>query len=162
MNLFEEAVSMEISTEEFYRNLIESCSYNPEIKKILVMLAEDTNNHITKLRQINQFMSLENDDSDFFLKSKEIFRSLQQKKEFGVCNLDQIRVYEHVLDNLKKTIVLYEDIISKTKDDRKIELLNIIYNEKQKHVYLLDNILELLLHPEQWVENGEFNHLEEF
>jgi rubrerythrin len=162
MNLFEEAVSMEISTEEFYRNLIETCDYNPEIRKILVMLADDTNNHITHLRQMNNILRPDDRESDFFLQAKEIFRSLQQKKEYGVCSLDQIRVYENVLDNLKKAIALYENMISHTLEENQKDILMMIYHEKQKHVYLLDNILELLLHPEQWVENGEFNHLEEF
>jgi rubrerythrin len=162
MNLFEEAMALEISTEEFYRNLIENCNYNPEIKQILIMLADDTKQQITKLRQLNQFMRPEHRDSDFFYKAKEIFRSLQQKKQFGVCSLDQIGLYEHVQDNLKKVIALYEEMISHTEDERQKEILTIIFNEKTKHVYLLDNILELLLNPKQWVENGEFTHFEEF
>jgi rubrerythrin len=162
MNLIEEAIALEISTEQFYRNLIENCAYNPEIKKILVMLAEDTIQHIEQLRKTNKEMKPGDRDSDFFLKAKEIFHSLQQKKDFSVCSLDQIPVYEHALENLKKTISLYEDMISQPLEDREKEILTIIFNEKRKHVYLLDNIVELLLHPAQWVENGEFNHFEEF
>jgi rubrerythrin len=162
MNIFEEAISLEISTEEFYRNLIENCNYNPEIKQILVILADNTNQQITRLRQINQFLKPEQRDSDFFLEAKEIFHSLQQKKDFGVCSLDQIGTFEHVQENIKKSVALYEDMLSHIKDDRQKEFLTILFNEKSKHVYLLDNIIELLLHPQQWVENGEFNHLEEF
>lgn len=162
MNLFDEAMSLEISTEEFYRNLIETCDYNPEIKKILFMLADDTNAQITKLRQLNQFMRPEHRDSDFFLRAKEIFRSLQNKKNFGVCQLDQIGLYEHVLENLKKSIALYEELIAQTDDDRQKEILTIIFNEKRNHMFLIDNIVELLRHPEQWVENGEFTHFDEF
>jgi rubrerythrin len=162
MNLFEEAMSLEISTEEFYRNLIENCDYNPEIKKILIMLADDTNHQINKLRHLNQVMHLESRDSDFFLKAKEIFHSLQQKKQFGVCELNQIGLYEHVLANLKKTIALYEDMISNTGDSHQKEILTLIFNEKRNHIFLLDNILEMLLNPKQWVENGEFNHLDDF
>ncbi len=162
MNLFEEAMSLEISMEEYYRHLIEDCNYNPEIKKILCMLVEDTNSHINSLRNMNQFIKAEPNDSDFFLKAKEIFHSLQEKKKYGICNLDQIEAYENVRVNLKKTIALYEEMITNTHDDRQSEIITLIFNEKRKHVYLLDNIIELLLHPEQWVENGEFNHMEAY
>ncbi|HNX00963.1 MAG TPA: hypothetical protein PLE74_10095 [Candidatus Cloacimonadota bacterium] len=162
MNLIDEAVSLEITTEEFYRNLIDTCDYNPEIKKILIMLAEDTAIQITKLRQLNQYMRPEHRDSDFFLRAKEIFKAMQNRKNFGVCSLDQMGVYEHVLENLQKTIAMYEDLIAQMDDERQNEILNIILQEKRKHVYLIDNIVELLRHPEQWVENGEFTHFDEF
>ena len=35
-------------------------------------------------------------------------------------------------------------------------------DEEEKHYKLLDNIIELITKPEIWLENAEFNHLDEF
>lgn len=34
--------------------------------------------------------------------------------------------------------------------------------EEKKHYFLLDNIIEFVSRPEQWLENAEFYHLEEY
>ncbi|MDA3850867.1 MAG: hypothetical protein PF447_06310 [Spirochaetaceae bacterium] len=35
-------------------------------------------------------------------------------------------------------------------------------DEEHRHYHLIDNIEELLLRPKQWVEDAEFNHLEDY
>ena len=34
--------------------------------------------------------------------------------------------------------------------------------EENKHYFLLDNIIEFVSRPEQWLENAEFHHLEDY
>jgi len=41
-------------------------------------------------------------------------------------------------------------------------LIHRIAKEEKRHAVVLENIIEMILRPEQWVENAEFNHMEEY
>ena len=34
--------------------------------------------------------------------------------------------------------------------------------EEKKHIFLLENLVEFVFSPETWIENAEFNHLDDY
>jgi hypothetical protein len=42
------------------------------------------------------------------------------------------------------------------------ELLNRIADEENRHYFLLDHMIEFIGRPQTWIEDAEFNHLQDY
>jgi rubrerythrin len=162
MNLFEEAMTLEMAMVEYYETLREKCEVNCPIRKVLQLLAEDSEKEYRLLQLYNQKQKPQYSEKDFFLHAKDIFVSMQQQRNLGVCASDQLLLYENLLEKQKKTIVLYEQMLATATIPEQKEMLDLLIRGKRNHVLILETIVNLLLDPLQWVENGEFNHLEPY
>lgn len=42
------------------------------------------------------------------------------------------------------------------------KILTKLAEEEKKHLFLLENLVEFISRPETWIENAEFNHLDDY
>ena len=162
MDIFDFALQMELDGERYYRTLAERVVYD-DLKTVLVGLAEDERRHyeIIQLMQKRTF----NFHGDSRLNTIKNVFAADTNKDFAPENKElivklkneQIDAYRAALVKEKESVELYK----KLKDGSQMQEQKIIceklIREEEKHLEVLDNIVEMLNHVNDWVEAAEFN-----
>jgi rubrerythrin len=158
MDIFAYAINIETEGEKFYRNLTESTK-NAGIKKILTMLADDEVKHRKIFEKLRDNINIDFKATEIIANSKLIFKGL--KSEDFVDQTDQIEVYRKAQTIEQKSIDFYREQAKASENKTISSVILKIFEEEKMHYLLLDNIIDLLMRPKQWVENAEFNKLME-
>ena len=162
MNIYDFAMKMEQDGESYYRELIKN-SLTPGIKKIFTMLADDEVTHYYYVEEMKNSASVQFDDSTILSDAKNVFEELKEKYETIDDDISQIQAYKKAQDIEKKSEDFYREKvkeITNKEEYRKIFLK--IADEEKRHYFLLENIIELVSRPQTWLENAEFNHLDDY
>ncbi len=161
-SLINNALETEQHSLEYFNGLAEKCHYNEGVKNILRMLAKEQKIQIDILNQWNVKIHPDYVSSAFFEDSKLILQDLKAKIDSFSCEIDHLNLYRHAKEIQEKSLQSYVDAKEELSNAEYLGLLSTLITQKRKQIILLDNIIELLLRPEQWIESPEFNRLEEY
>lgn len=160
MDIFQYAMQMEKDGEDYYRQLVQQTE-NKGLKTILTILADEEVKHqnaIEKMKggqsQLAQTTILD-DARNVFVQMKET------GEKFGFA-IGQKELYRKAQDIEKKSQDFYEEKANEVKEEYQKDIFLKLAEEEKKHYFLLENIVEFVSRPETWIENAEFNHLEEY
>jgi rubrerythrin len=160
MNIFDYALQMEKDGESFYRDIAQKTS-NEGLQTILTMLADEEVKHyqaIDRMRQ-DKFQMTEttvlDDARNIFIEMKELGEKFESGQE-------QAELYARAQEIEKKSQQFYQEKAGQTDKDDQKKLFERLAKEEQKHYFLLENIIEFVLRPKQWLENAEWHHLEDY
>lgn len=156
------ALETETRGYEYFKSLAEKCNYNVGVKTILEMLAKEQQKQIKLLKQWEDKTDIEYGSSAFFEDSRHILQDLQSKIDEFSCSIDHLALYEHAKELQEKALQNYQNAKSEIHNEHFVGFLGQLIAQKQKQIILLDNIIELLLRPEQWVESSEFTKLDDY
>jgi rubrerythrin len=162
MNIFAEALKIEKEGEELYRRL-EKIAAAEGLKKIFSMLAEDEIKHYNIFKEMEQNVNPSLADTKVLTEAKNVLSSIKDSfKEVANNEADLKEVLNAAVDSEIKAQAYYEKQAKRVDNDAQKLLLLTIANEEKQHQFLLDNLLEFLRRPENWLENAEWNHLEKY
>jgi rubrerythrin len=161
MNIFDFAMQMELDGKQFYQDLIEKTN-DQGLRRILGMLAEDEVKHYEIIAKMKDNVQPEMAESMVLADAKNIFNLMLDHKELISLDSPQKDLYKHAQLLEKKSQDFYQQKVAEVPDPEQQKLFQQIAAEEEKHYFLLDDIYELLLRPEIWLENAEFNHLDEY
>ncbi|KKL92192.1 hypothetical protein LCGC14_1887170, partial [marine sediment metagenome] len=94
--------------------------------------------------------------------AKNVFVQLKDSGEEFDVEISQIDLYKKAQDIEEKSRDFYLEKASQVEEEYQKDIFLRLANEEKKHYFLLDNIIEFVSKPEQWLENAEFYHLEEY
>lgn len=161
MSIYEFAIRMEEDGAAFYRELAGK-SPNPAVQSVLRMLAEEEDKHAQAVRAMAAEEPEEPIGADVLKNARTIFRQMRNKGEPFVTETEQIHLYHKALEIEEKSRAFYLARAAEMKQARAKQLFERLAAEEQKHAELLDNVIELVSRPKQWLENAEFFHQEEY
>lgn len=162
MNFYETASKMESRIQEFYRELADKCIDNEGLKYILHELLMDHKQHAAKLQQMKTDECSDLKISGSFKSTIDFFLDLQDKHETFTCDIDQANMYRQAVELIEKKIEFYEKGLQELECNQNQSVLAEIIKEEKRHKFVLQNIIEIVSRPHSWIENAEFNHLEEY
>ncbi|HUI92369.1 MAG TPA: ferritin family protein [Chitinivibrionales bacterium] len=93
--------------------------------------------------------------------AKRIFAGLSSHFSFPETVYEYSKAYSKALEMERKSITLYEDMLAKSPSSPQKEILTYLIQEEQKHEHLVEHLLEFVAEPKTFLENAEFNHLDE-
>lgn len=160
MDIFEFALQMEQEGKDLYLDIAEK-SQDKGIKKIFGMLAADEEKHqavILKMRE----SSPEVEETEILSKAKNVFSELRDKGDKIDTSEPQADLYRKARDIEDRSVKFYTEKAEEEKSPDKKKIFNALSEEEKKHLFLLDNLLEFVSRPQTWLEDAEFNHLEEY
>ncbi|OGS40282.1 MAG: hypothetical protein A3J82_05485 [Elusimicrobia bacterium RIFOXYA2_FULL_69_6] len=161
VKVFDFAVKMEQDGEKFYRALAAK-SADKGVKFILNGLADDEVKHAKVLRELEQGASPAMKQTEILAGSKNVFSDMASRKAFQSVGSDQMALYEQALELERKS----RDYYTAHADDAALkpvrDLLLRIADEEGRHMFLLESMIEFISRPQTWLENAEFNHLEDY
>jgi len=164
MNIYKFAMKMEKDSENYYSELANK-TVDAGLRNILKMLANDEIEHYNIIQQMIKTdlrASAKLAKTSILKNAKNIFIKIKGKNLVFDFDLLQVDFYRKAQEIEEKSYKFYIEMSDKVK----IESQNIIFlklaGEEKKHMFLLENLVEFVSRPETWIENAEFNHLDDY
>jgi len=162
MNIYQYALKLEKESEAYYKELMTKTD-DAGLRFILKMLADEEAKHFGI---VEQMMKTDNyskfAETNILTNAKNIFMKIKGKKLVFNFDLAQADFYRKAQEFEEKSYNYYLEMSDKMEDETKKNLLLKLAEEENKHMFLLENLVEFVSRPESWIENAEFNHLDEY
>ena len=162
MNFLETARDLETQIQHYYQELADKCADNEGLRYILSELIMDHKQHGSKLQLMTDDKCPELKTSESFHAALNFFRNLQKEQETFSCDIDQANMYRQAVELIERKIEFYEKAISDLNCADEQAVITEILKDEKRHKFVLENIIEIVTKPHSWLENAEFNHLDEF
>jgi len=159
-NIFEYAMQMEKDGEDYYRQLAQKAGNNG-MKTILTMLADEEVKHYNALEKIKT-QKTQITESEILTDAKNVFVQIKESGDSFDFDINQADLYKKARNIEKKSRDFYTEKANEVTEEYQKEFFLKLADEEQKHYVLLDNIIEFVSRPEQWLEDAEFFHLEDY
>lgn len=162
MDPLEFAMQMERDGKAFYEKAAADAP-NPEVRKILLTLAEEEERHYRIFRSLREgAMVAARSELDKRAETVSIARNLfQQMADKGEKTLygeDARAVWKEAQKLEQKSEAMYREEADKAADTDRKELLNKIADEEKNHIYLVDNMLSFMADPQSFVDSAEYKN----
>ncbi|MBU1076051.1 MAG: ferritin family protein [Spirochaetes bacterium] len=161
MDIFDLAMQMEKEGEAYYREIAGKCM-NDGLSKILNMLADDEAKHYSVFKQMKEAQNTDLIETDVLANAKLVFAKMKQSMQDFDPQIGQVELYERALEFEKTSEDFYMDKAEEVTDEKQKELFIRIAEEEIKHYFLIENIIDFVRKPDTWIEDAEFNHLDEY
>jgi len=166
MNVFEYAMQMELDGRAYYEKMAGQAD-NASIKSILLELAQDEVKHYTIFKKFSQgdFSGAEEmkaSGTRVLQNAKNVFQQIAKDKKDYSFAADTRETWKKAQEIEKKSEDFYREKAAAENDDKIKATLNLIADEEHKHWALIEHVIQFLDRPEQWLEDAEWNHLDEY
>ena len=165
MDVFEFAMQMEKDGEKYYREMMQ-ISKTVGLQKIFGLLADEEVKHCLFLEQLRRNTGPQRFEGTPILKNvKNVFIEMREEKNDPPIDLtDATIAYRKALDIEEMSRRFYLEKAEEADDDQTKLLLTQLAKEEEKHVRIMENIIEFVSRPEpgSWLENAEWHHLDEY
>lgn len=161
MDIFEFAKEKEQYAQDFYRDLA-GRSQEQGLKKIFNMLADEEEKHFEMIEKMQAETPDDLSETTVLSDAVEVFEKMREGAKKFKLDLSQIALYKKAQEIEKQAQDFYLEKAREVKQVAQRDIFLKLANEEKKHYILLDNIIEFVNRPNQWLENAEFHHLEEY
>ena len=160
MNIFEYAMQMEKDGENYYRQLVEKVN-NKGIQTILTMLSGEEVKHYNVLVKI-QSQKPEMAETTILADARNVFEQMKEDNEKFDIDVGQRELYKEAQKIEERSRSFYLEKANEVTEEYQKELFLKLAKEEKKHYFLLESIIEFVSRPENWLENAEWYHLDEY
>jgi len=164
MNVFEYAMKMELDGKQYYEDSAADID-SPELKRILMELADDEQKHYNIFRAMRDGLPVEFEQSKqtkILTEVKNVFETLKAKNKNYKFPDNAKDIWVHAREVEKKTEDFYREKAGELDDNKQKNILIRIADEEHKHWVTMESIIKFLDRPSHWLEDAEWNHLEEY
>ena len=163
VNVFDFAMQMEKDGEAYYRELAAKCSVEG-IKNILNLLANDEAGHYNIFKKLKEETPADIAGTAILTNAKNIFAQMREKDKKEEYNFDisEIELYKKAIEIEKKSEEFYKEKANEMGNPKAKEIFLKIAEDERRHQFLLENMTNFLSRPMTWVEDAEFNRLEDY
>lgn len=161
MDIFDFAMEKEKLSENYYRGL-SGKTENKGLKNIFGMLAGEEANHYDVVSKMKEKTPVEVSQTSVLSDAKAVFSKMRESTENFNFDISQIELYKKARDIESESRDFYLEKAEQVTEEHPKGLFLRLAEEEKKHYFLLENIIEFVSRPQQWLENAEFHHLEEY
>jgi rubrerythrin len=155
-------MKLEKDSENYYNRLM-SKTDDVGLQTILKMLADEEAKHFSIVEQMEKTdICPKLAETNILKNAKDVFMQIKGKSLEFNFDLAQADFYRKAQKFEEKSHQHYLEMSDKVEDEAQKNLLLKLAEEEKKHMFLLENLVEFVSRPETWVENAEFNHLDEY
>ena len=155
MDVLEYAIKMELEGEQYYREQME-INKNNRLYSVCRILAEDEKRHARILENKRKGLPYELEDKDALAAVRNVFSDEPDFDAEGKAMPSQLDFYRMALGLEKESIELYNNFLTNADSDEEKEIFRYLVEQERQHFRLLDEMVALLRHAEEWVESAEF------
>lgn len=164
MNVFEFAMQMETDGKAYYEENAARVD-DPGLKKILMELAEDEQKHYNLFKALRDGTDASYEaagETKILTSVKNVFQTMKDKKKSFAFADEAKGIWAEAQLVEKKSEEFYREKAKEIDDDNQKNILNKIADEEHKHWVTLENVIQFLKRPQQWLEDAEWNHIEDY
>ena len=160
MDIFAYALKMELDGEAYYKELAKHAGYK-DLEVVFVDLAEAEKRHYEIIKEAR-------DAGHYTLTPgpmptlPNVFAFPDELKEkspewLAQWKKEQLDVYQAALLKEQQSVTLYQDLKTKVVTVEEKDICERLALEETKHVHVIEDLIEMLNHVNDWVEAAEFN-----
>jgi len=153
MNSIEFAIGMELDGKRYYLEQAEKTK-DSGLKTIFHTLAEEESIHARILKSKAETLPFELIDTNAEIKN--IFMELGSYKNVIKQFPDAMDVYNFALQYEKKSLDLYKEMLQEAADERDRKIFEFLIEQESDHCKVLEQLIEMVSRPNEWVESAEF------
>lgn len=164
MNIFEFAMKMEEDGRAFYLDHAKKTTI-PDLKSVLIELAEDELKHynLFKAMRDGQVAEYEEPKQTRILSSvKNVFESLKAQNEELSLRGETRDLWVKAQEIEKKSEDFYREKAAEVDNEKQKDVINRIADEEHRHWVAIENVIQFLDRPQQWLEDAEWSNLEDY
>ncbi len=158
MDVLDYAVNMELDGEKYYREQAAKNGENP-LNTVFNALADEEANHAEIIKEKARGQAYRAGEIAP-MESRHVFDGLVDFQMDVKENPDQLDAYRMAMDKEKQSIELYRKMSDEAGDDD--GLFKFLIGQEQEHYRILEQIVELVKRPTEWVESAEFGNRKEY
>jgi len=162
MGIYKFALNFEKENRKYYEKCA-SETKSEHLTKIFNYLANEEKKHEEIVRKLADG-EMDTYESDILPKSKEIFQAIADdiSRNENIYEKDNIGVYRKAVQMEQESHDFYKEKAEETDNAAEKKVLMSLAKEERRHEIILDNILEHMERPEEWVEHAMFTKMEEY
>jgi len=166
MDVFKFAMQMELDGRAYYEKMAQA-SENETIKDILLELAQDEVKHYNIFKKFSEgdfsgAEDLKTSGTRVLENAKNIFQKIASEKKNLSFSSDVRATWAEAQSIEKKSEDFYREKAAAESNEKVRKTLNIIADEEHKHWALIEHVIQFLDRPGQWLEDAEWNHLDQY
>ncbi|KAF0092642.1 MAG: hypothetical protein FD141_826 [Fusobacteria bacterium] len=167
MNVLEFAINMENDGEKYYREQAELNRDNG-LFVVCSMLADDEKNHAALLKSRYENRVFDLGEGSDVNRVGNVFSGLVDVGFYEKELLGQLDFYRLAANRERESVVLYSEMLEEAKvvrekeGSRDVLLFEFLIGQEEEHLRVLEELVKLLTHAEDWVENAEFGNREPY
>lgn len=155
------AKTIEKEAREQYLRLAESTVHR-EVAGVFRFLADEEEKHYTMFERMQKNLPVEpSKPSDLLLKAKSVLKSISIENSPPASG-DAETSYQKALELENRSVEFYEKLAENKVAAEQAGVVALILGEERKHVRLMEEMIQFVLRPKLWLENAEWNHLDEY
>lgn len=157
--IFEFAMQMEKDGEAYYRDVAKKCG-NAGLQQILTMMADEEVKHYNIFKKMSEGKG-EYTSSTLMSGIKNVFQQIREEGQTFDFDASHEDYYRKAQEVEKKSEDFYRAKAEETDDEREKMILHKIADEEHHHFQVLENIIDFINKPGQWLENAEWHNMGE-
>lgn len=159
MNSIELAIKMELDGKKFYLQQADKAE-DSGLKSIFHTLAEEESIHARILKSRAETLPYELVDT--YAEIKNIFVEIGNYTNIIKQLPDAVDVYNMALESEKKSLDLYREMLEEARDDKDRKIFKFLIEQESDHYKVIEQLVELVNRPNEWVESAEFGLRKEY
>lgn len=160
MDVYDYAMQMEKDGEQLYREGAR-LSGHKGLASIMTMLADAEIAHYNLFKSMKEHKGGRLPEANLLKDVKNIFVTMKEQGGLESIGVSEIDLYKKAQEIEKKSEDFYRESASKV-DGAERESLIQVADEEKKHYFILQQIIDFVSRPQQWLENAEWYHLDEY
>ncbi|PWB69667.1 hypothetical protein C3F09_10195 [candidate division GN15 bacterium] len=164
MNVFEYAMKMETDGRLFYLDHAGKVTV-PELKKILLELADDELKHYNLFKALRDSQPAEYKQSQkttILATVKNVFEAMKSaNKDFQFAS-EAVKIWQQALEVEKKSEQFYREKAKEVTHANEKMILTSIADEEHRHWVTLNNVIQFINRPKNYLADAEWSNLEEY
>jgi len=161
MNIYDYAMEMERDGEKYYRDLAGKTA-NRGLRNILTMLADAEVIHCRLFGDMKENKEVAAVESTIIDQVKNIFQKLKEEDGAEGIDIAEVDLYRQAQALEEKTRDFYLAKAAEEEDEGRKRAFLEIAEEEKRHFRILENLVDFVSRPEQWLEDAEWYHLDEY
>jgi rubrerythrin len=160
MDVYDYAMQMEKDGEKLYREAANRSSHLG-IGAIMTMLADAEVAHYNLFKNMKEQKGGRLPEANLLKDVKNVFVKMKEEGGLEPVGVPEIDLYRKAQDIEKKSEDFYRDSASKAEGATRESFVQVA-DEESKHYFILQQIIDFVSRPQQWLENAEWYHLDEY
>ncbi|PRX35549.1 rubrerythrin [Orenia metallireducens] len=163
MNIYDFAIDFEQENKDYYEECAKQ-TRDSNLKRIFNYLAKEERRHEEIVKKLKQEEEVAEIESDILPKAAEVFKEIA--KDISVNSekpvQEDVNLYRKAVEMERSSYNFYQQKAEEVDNPVIQEAFLKLAKEEKRHEIIMDNIVEHLERPLNWIEDAEFNHLDEY
>jgi rubrerythrin len=161
MDVYDFAMKMEQDGEVYYRECAAKTA-SLGLRNILLMLADAEVTHHELFRRMKAREQVHVPDSTLLDQVKNVFAELREREGAAAPHSAEVDLYRKAQELERKSWESYDGHAEKAAVLAEKSAFERIAVEERRHYRILEGIIDFVSRPQTWLENAEWNHLEDY